>query len=282
VAFLEETKGTFSQYSITIIYVSGYMSISLTRIATLGFHTLLSRPIVFELCAETLDACLAAREGGADRIELCAALEVGGLTPHHELVTEAVHRSGLPVHVILRPHADGFHYSVAGFDSICEELHLARRLGVTGVVFGILHADGGVDVERTRTLVDLAGPLETTFHRAFDATPDLAQALEDVISTGCDRILTSGGAPDVLAGADTLARLVTQAADRIQIAAGGGLRLENARTVARITQARHFHGSLQQPATNTLLRPTVSVEDIRRMKRILQGAICADRNPNLC
>jgi copper homeostasis protein len=122
------------------------MSISSTRSPTLESILLLSHPIVFELCAETLDACLAAREGGADRIELCAALEVGGLTPHHELVTEAVHRSGLLVHVILRPHADGFHYSVADFDSICEELHHVRRLGVTGVVFGILHADGAVDV----------------------------------------------------------------------------------------------------------------------------------------
>ena len=248
------------------------MSISLTRSATLGFHTLLSRPIVFELCAETLDACIAARKGGADRIELCTALDVGGLTPDHELVAEAVHRSGLPVHVMLRPHADGFHYSAADFDSICEELHHARRLGVSGVVFGILHADGTVDVERTRTLVDLAGPLETTFHRAFDTTPDLAQALEDVISTGCDRLLTSGGAPDVLTGADALARLVTQAADRIQIAAGGGLRLGNAQAVARITQTRHFHGSLQKPATSPGLRLPISVEDIRKITRILQEA----------
>ena len=169
----------------------------------------MSRPIVFELCAETLDACLAAREGGADRIELCTALDVGGLTPDHELIAEAIHRSGLPVHVMLRPHADGFHYSAADFDSICEELHRDRQLGVSGVVFGILYADGTVDVERTRILVDLAAPLETTFHRAFDATPDLAQALEDVISTGRDRILTSGGAPDVLTGAYALARLVT-------------------------------------------------------------------------
>ena len=235
----------------------------------------MSRPIVFELCAETLDACLAAREGGADRIELCTALDIGGLTPDHELVAEAVHRSGLPVHVMLRPHADGFHYSAADFDSICEELHRDRQLGVSGVVFGILYADGAVDVERTRILVDLAAPLETTFHRAFDATPDLAQALEDVISTGCDRILTSGGAPDVLTGADALARLVTQAGDRIQIAAGGGLRLKNAQTVVRITQARHFHGSLQQTETTSGLRAPVSVEDIRRMTRLLREATCA-------
>jgi copper homeostasis protein len=232
----------------------------------------LSRAIVFELCAETLDACLAAGPGGADRIELCTALDVGGLTPGHELISEAVTRSGLPIHVILRPHADGFHYSTAAFDTICADLQHARRCGASGVVFGVLHADGAVDIERTRTLVDLAGPLETTFHRAFDVTPDLNQALEDVIATGCDRILTSGGALDVLAGADTLARLVARASDRIQIAAGGGLRLENAQVVARITQARHFHGSLQQPATNCAPRPPVSIEDIREMARILREA----------
>jgi copper homeostasis protein len=232
----------------------------------------LSRPIVFELCAETLDACLAARPGGADRIELCSALDLGGLTPDHELIAEAVGRSGLPVHVIVRPHADGFHYSAAAFDSIGEDLQHARRLGASGVVFGILHADGSVDIERTRILVDLAGPLETTFHRAFDATPDLNQALEDVIASGCHRILTSGGAPDVLAGADMLARLVTRSSGRIEIAAGGGLQLENAQTVARITQARHFHGSLRPPATGTGLRPPVSVEAIRTMTRILREA----------
>jgi len=232
----------------------------------------LSRPIIFELCAETLEACLAARAGGADRIELCTALDVGGLTPDYELIVEAVHRSGLPIHVILRPHADGFNYSAADFDSICKDLQQAQRLGACGVAFGILHADGTVDVERTRILVDLAGPLETTFHRAFDETPDLHQALEDVIATGCHRLLTSGGAPDVLSGADTLAGLVTQAADRIQIAAGGGLRLENAQAIARITQTRHFHGSLQKVATNSGLPPMVYAEDIRRMRRILQEA----------
>ena len=248
------------------------MRISWTRSATFGSRTLLIRPIVFELCAESLDVCLAAKIGGADRIELCTTLDIGGLTPDHKLIAEAVRRSGLPVHVILRPHANGFHYSAADFDSICEELQLVQRLGVSGVVFGILHADGAVDVERTRILVDLAGPLETTFHRAFDLTPDLDQALEDVIAAGCHRLLTSGGAPDVLTGAYVLARLVTQAADRIQIAAGGGLRLENAQTVARISQARHFHGSLQRTATSSGLRTPVSVEDISRMTRILREA----------
>jgi len=232
----------------------------------------LSQPIVFELCAETLASCLAARPGGADRIELCAALDVGGLTPDHALIVEAVHQSRLPVHVILRPHANGFHYSAADFDSICEELQHARRLGASGVVFGILHADGTVDVKRTRTLVEMAAPLETTFHRAFDETPDLDQALEDVIATGCHRLLTSGGAPDVLSGADALARLAVQASDRIVIAAGGGLRLENAREVARTTQARHFHGSLQKPAPNAGPRPPVSAADVRNMVRILREA----------
>src|SRR5260370_3560925 len=100
-------------------------------------------------------------------------------------------------------------------------------------------------MELTRTLVDLAGPVETTFHRAFDATPDLDRALEDVIATGCHRIRTSGGAPDVLAGADTLTRLVAQARDPSELAAACGPPLEQHQTLARITQARHVHATLQ-------------------------------------
>jgi len=204
----------------------------------------LSQPIIFELCAETLEAALSAGPGGADRIELCTRLDVGGLTPSHTLIEEAVNHSGLPVHVLLRPHAESFVYSTADFASIRAELQHAQRLGAAGVVIGILHLDSTVDKDRTRALVELAAPMEVTFHRAFDEVPDFDRALEDVIATGCHRILTSGGAPDVLAGADVLARLVARAAGRIDIAAGGGLRLSNAREVRQLTGARQFHGSL--------------------------------------
>ncbi|WP_044176670.1 copper homeostasis protein CutC [Granulicella mallensis] len=203
------------------------------------------RKIVFELCAESIQACLAAREGGADRIELCSALSEGGLTPSHGLIRAAVLRSELPVHVLLRPRGGDFLYTEDEFKLMQEDLSHARTLGATGFVLGILRADGTVDVERTRELVELAAPLEVTFHRAFDYTVALEQALEDILGTGCRRILTSGGEPDVLAGAGKLAQLVQQAAGRIEIAVGGGLRIKDAIALARSTGANHFHGSLR-------------------------------------
>jgi len=211
------------------------------------------RHITFELCAETLEACLAARDGGAHRIELCASLDVGGLTPAVSLTREVIAHSGLPVHAMVRPRAGDFVYSADEFALMRDEILRMKDGGAAGVVFGLLHPDATVDIERTRDLVRLAHPMQVTFHRAFDETPTLSQALEDVIATGCDRVLTSGGQPDVLAGAAALAPLVTQAGDRIVIAAGGGLRLQNAAAVARITNATHFHGSLRTSPTETVV-----------------------------
>lgn len=227
---------------------------------------LLIHSTIFELCAETLEACLAAEEGGADRIELCAALEVNGLTPPRSLSIRAVSRARIPVHILVRPHPGSFIYDAAAFAVICEEIEYARSIGAAGVVAGVLAADRTVDVECTRALVELAHPLEFTFHRAFDSTPDLDRALEDVIAAGCHRVLTSGGAADVVAGAPMLAHLVALASDRIAVAAGGGLRLHNARQVALITGARHFHSSLPLEGS----APASLTERVRMITRILR------------
>lgn len=204
------------------------------------------RRITFELCAESLEACLVAREGRADRIELCSALSEDGLTPSHAMIRAAVQRSGLPVYVLLRPQGGDFLYEDGEFALMREDLLHARDLGASGFALGILHANGRIDVERTLELVELAAPLEVTFHRAFDVTPSLEEALEDVISAGCRRVLTSGGERDVVAGSSRIARLVERAAGRIEVAAGGGLRLENATSVARATKATGFHGSVRR------------------------------------
>ncbi|WP_158789001.1 copper homeostasis protein CutC [Granulicella sp. L46] len=207
--------------------------------------------MIFELCAETIDACLAAREGGAHRIELCSGLSEGGITPSHGLILDAVERSGLPVHVLVRPRGGSFVYAASEIDVMRRDILHIKELGAAGAVFGILWPDGRVDVEATRALVQLARPLKVTFHRAFDATPSLPQALEDVITTGADRLLTSGGQPNVVAGSAALAELVRLAGDRIEIAIGGGLRLENAASLARATHAKHFHGSLRRRLKQT-------------------------------
>lgn len=199
-----------------------------------------------EICAETLQACAAAREGGADRIELCSDLAEGGVTPSHGLIRRAMLESKLPVHVMLRPRAGNFTYSAAEFDVICSDLEHAAQLGAAGVVCGVLRQDNTVDEERTAKLVKLAGPLELTFHRAFDCAPDLAQALESVIACGCGRVLTSGGKPSAGEGEGTLAALSKQAQGRIRIAAGAGITVQiAARLLARMRV--DLHTSLRRP-----------------------------------
>lgn len=203
------------------------------------------RKIVFELCAETIDACLAARDGGAHRIELCSALSEGGLTPSHGMIQAAVAHSGLPVHVLIRPRGGNFIYSASEIEIMQADIWHAKTLGARGVVLGLLNPDATVDLPGTRALVELARPMQVTFHRAFDVSASLHDSLEDVITSGCDRVLTSGGEHDVVAGAQSLAALVEQAHGRIEIAVGGGLRLQNAASLSRTTGAHHFHGSLR-------------------------------------
>jgi copper homeostasis protein len=219
--------------------------------------------MIFELCAETVGACVAARDGGADRIELCSALSEDGLTPSHGLLHEAIVKSGLPVHGLVRPRGGGFVYSDDEIAVMEQDILHMRQLGVAGVVLGLLKGDGTVDVDATRRLVVQARPLQVTFHRAFDETPSLEQALEDVIATGCDRVLTSGGCNDVMQGAEVLARLVAQAGDRIEVAVGGGLRTTNAAELAMRTQATSFHGSLSWDGVPSAQDVQSMVEQLR-------------------
>jgi copper homeostasis protein len=241
------------------------------------------RKIVFELCAETIDACLAARDGGASRIELCSGLSEGGLTPSHGLVRAAIAQSGLPVHILIRPRGGDFLYSAAEIALMRDDIAHVKSLGAAGVVLGVLAFGCTVDLAATGALVELARPMQVTFHRAFDATPSLTQALEDVIATGCDRVLTSGGQRDVVAGAQMLAELVRRSCGRIEVAVGGGLRLQNAASLSRITGATHFHGSLRRrliaksagtagDTTSTSSRYVVEADAVRAVIHRLQGA----------
>lgn len=233
----------------------------------------MSKKIIFELCVETLQACLAARDGGADRIELCSALSEDGLTPSHGLIHAAVELTGLPVHVLIRPRPGDFVYSDEEFSLMREDITHARTLGAAGVVIGIQRADGTVDSERTRELVELATPLEVTFHRAFDLTPSLDTALEDVIAAGCHRLLSSGGQANAVAGTTKLAHLRKLADGRIEVAAGGGVRIENALTLVRETGILQLHSSLRrkvQQAQSSVLDSAISKyivdrQDVRAM-----------------
>lgn len=199
---------------------------------------------LLEITVESLDTALAAERGGADRIELCADLIHGGLTPAVATMKKVHEELEIPLFPIIRPRAGNFVYSESEFTSMKRAISAARDLGVDGVVCGLLRADGGVDVERTAELVQWARPLEVTFHRAFDEAPDLLQALEDVIEAGATRVLTGGGATSAMQGAGVLQKLVKVAGKRIVIMPGGGLNASNIDRIMAETNAVEFHSGL--------------------------------------
>ncbi len=199
---------------------------------------------LLEISVDTLDAAIAAARGGADRIELCEDLSVGGVTPSLALSKEARELIGIPIFAMIRPRGGDFCYSAAEFQRMKEEISLAKAARIDGVVLGILTREFRVDIERTKELAHLANPLLVTFHRAFDELADLAQGLEDVIATGAQRILTSGGRPTAEEGCAEIKRLLGLARERIVILAGGGIRPLNLSIIARATRAVEFHSGL--------------------------------------
>lgn len=200
---------------------------------------------LLEIVAYSHASALAAAAGGADRIELCENTAEGGTTPSLGTL-EAVRRiPGVKVHVMIRPRGGDFLYTDAEFDIMLRDTELARQAGADGIVIGILRPDATVDVERCRRLVDAARGLNVTFHRAFDWVADPLRALEDVIATGCNRILTSGQAPNALAGAPRIAELVKASRGRITLLVGGGVNERNVSEILRLTGATEVHGSLR-------------------------------------
>ena len=209
----------------------------------------MAAPVLLEVCVDSVESAIASEQGGAQRIELCSNLAEGGVTPSAGMIAMTRKRIAVAVHVLIRPRAGDFRYSADEFEVMKRDILLAKQLGAHGVVLGLLDAEAElkVDISRTRELVTLARPMTVTFHRAFDATSDLQVALEDVISTGTDRILTSGGAPTVEQGADALARLQQTARGRIGIIAAGSIREHNVRSILKKTGVREIHAALQTP-----------------------------------
>jgi copper homeostasis protein len=209
-----------------------------------------------EICANSIQSALAAQAGGAGRIELCQNLEQGGITPSYGLIREVKKRLSIPVLVLIRPRPGDFIYTEEEFNSIKSDIEACKKLGCEGVVTGILDKDGNVDTERCAELVNLARPMQLTFHRAFDCCADPFSALQDIIGSGFDRILTSGMADHALEGAPLLAQLVQQAGGRIAIMPGAGITVLNIREIAEITGASEFHTSakinLNYPAKGCL------------------------------
>lgn len=197
--------------------------------------------VLIEACVDALDAALEAEQGGADRLELCGELLQGGVTPSAGQIGAVWERVNIPVFALIRPRTGDFLYTDDECDVMLRDIALARSLDVDGVVFGALTADGDIDVGTVSQLVDAAGPLQVTFHRAFDFVRDQSVALQALIELGVDRVLTSGGASTALEGADQLARLIEQANGQICVVAGGSITAANAAEVVRRSGVREVH-----------------------------------------
>jgi copper homeostasis protein len=201
---------------------------------------------VLEVCVDSVGSAIAAQQGGANRIELCADLLEGGITPGPGLISVVRSRLKIDVFVMIRPRAGDFLYSEDEIEVMERDMDETRRLGADGFVLGILTEHATVDVERTRELVKRAHPLPVTFHRAIDMTPDPLCALEDVIASGAHRVLTSGGASNVTKGAEMLAQMKKVAGNRIALMAGGGLTLKTVQHIVESTGVTEYHASLRK------------------------------------
>lgn len=198
--------------------------------------------ILLEICCGSIDDAIQSEKGGADRVELCSALFLGGLTPSIGTIQEAKRRLKIPVIAMVRPRGGGFCYTDAEFATMERDAEAAIDAGVEGVVFGILREDGRIDQRRTARMRRIIGKRQAVFHRAFDVTPDPFKALEQLIDLGITRVLTSGQKDSAPEGVELIAKLVERAGKRIEVLpGGGGIRPYNMNDIVRRTRCRQIH-----------------------------------------
>ena len=239
-----------------------------------------------EICVNSIHSALAAQEGGASRVELCDNMAEGGTTPSAGMVTRCKKLLNIPVFPIIRPRGGDFLYSEEEFQVMKQDISFCKEAGCEGVVIGILRADGTIDIDRCAELIALARPMEVTFHRAFDRCNDLEKGLEDIISLGCERVLTSGGEASAIEAITQLTQLVKQADGRISIMPGSGIIEDNISTLAVQTGAKQFHSTAKATTFSAMLYKgagklahhdgdfpllQTSEEKVYKMKQILVG-----------
>lgn len=207
---------------------------------------------IIEIATTDYITTASAVEGGADRIELCSALSEGGLTSSFGLISQCIQDFNIPLFPIIRPRGGDFLYTEKEFDIIKKDVVLCKQSGCDGIVTGFLLKDGNIDKERISIITELAYPLQVTFHRAFDRCLDPLKALEDIIESGCTRILTSSQKSKAIEGTELLKQLVEKANGRIIIMPGSGVRKENIKILAEKTGATEFHSSLSSFSASTM------------------------------
>ena len=224
----------------------------------------MNRNVLVEVCVDSVASAIAAERGGARRVELCSGLMEGGTTPSAGLIEMTRAAVKLDLAVMIRPRGGDFCYDEVEFEIMRHDVALAKRLGANAVVFGILDINGNVDVARTQLLTDEARPLSVTFHRALDMTADMLSALDDVAAAGADRVLTSGGEPTSVQGAEMIRQLVQRAQGKIVIMPGSGIKPENARRLVEHTGVTEIHVGLRSSLPSPMLH---------RNPRIAMGSV---------
>ena len=233
------------------------------------------RPLL-EIAANSVASAMAAEEGGADRIELCASLGEGGLTPSYATIALVRQQLRIPVYVLIRPRAGDFLYDEIEIETMCRDIEAAAHLGCDGVMIGALDAEGNIATASCRTLIVAAGSLGVTFHRAFDLTRDPRAALDDIIALDCERVLTSGQAASAIEGAATIRALIGHAADRIAVMPGAGIDSGNISALREATGAHEFHASAKRQLASAMrFRPDRLVDmqggDLRSDRDEIRG-----------
>jgi copper homeostasis protein len=201
---------------------------------------------ILEIATFTIDAAIAAFEAGASRIEVCDNPHDGGTTPSLGMLQVLRNKITIPMYPIVRPRGGHFVYSEDEYECMAADIELCKKLGFEGVVLGLLNSEGDVDLSRTKALVELASPMQVTFHRAFDRSKNFQKAIEDIIHSGCKRILTSGQFPDVQSGIMNLREIINLAGKRITIMPGSGLNSANIQFIKAHSGAFEFHSAARK------------------------------------
>lgn len=254
----------------------------LTPLLIILKNSILNMTYTLEIATFNVQSALLAANAGADRIEICDNMYEGGTTPSYGTIKLLKSKLGIPLFAMIRARGGDFSYNSEEFDVMKRDLELFKTLGCEGVVLGFLNVDGTINKDQTKHFVDLAYPMEVTFHRAFDRAKDPLTALEDIIDCGCQRILTSGQLPIAPNAIRLLKQLVEQAADRIVIMPGSGVSSENIKSLAEQTGAVELHSSARKMQrslmqyTNgqmeeNLEQVIVDVDEITRMKKELNS-----------
>lgn len=234
-----------------------------------------------EIIGFNIESCVTAQEGGASRIELCAGPGEGGTTPSYAFIKSARENLHIQLYVMIRPRGGDFLFSDEDFQLMKNDIEVCKQFNCDGIVTGILTKDGKVDKKRSKELIELAYPMEATFHRAFDRVKDPFESLEDVIELGFERILTSGLQPKATDGVQLLSQLIKQSDGRISIMPGSGITSQNIISIAETTGATEFHSSasvlkeskmeyINANMNESLNYVSVNIEEVKKMVQLLE------------